>query len=106
MTTEPEDATNILPVEVEAETSPEHHPNSTDATRGEPLVQRALKRKAELVALLAALPEDAARARGDIETAIATVDDLLTGDLAHVSNMTSAQLSRWLETNKHLAELA
>ncbi len=85
--------------------APDHHENSTDATRGAPLVQRAQARRAELAALLDKLPEHAVRERTDIGTAITTVDDLLTGDLEHVSNMTSQGLSKWLESNKHLAEV-
>lgn len=80
--------------------------NTTDATRGEPLATRALKRKAELEAILATIPADRVNARNDIETALGTVEGLLTGDVEHVSHRTGEELSRWLEHSKHLAELA
>src|SRR5664279_2261299 len=80
--------------------------NSTDATRGEPIVLRVEKRKAELEAALAALPAADLRARGDIEIALASVGELLTGDTEHISHVTGAELSRWIENTKHLAELA
>ena len=78
--------------------------NSTDDTRGEPLAQRARKRKAELEKALEALPTDQVRARGDIELAIGSIDSLLTGDTEHLSAATAADLNRVLELNKHLAE--
>ncbi len=78
--------------------------NSVDATVGQPIVTRVLARKAELEATLAALPADALRARGDIALALNTVNDLLTGDLAHVPAVVCADMSRWLELNKHLGE--
>jgi len=78
--------------------------NSTDATRGEPLGARALKRRAELAAALESLSLDELRARQDIELALASVDPLLTGDLDRLSDATASELSRWLEHTKHLAE--
>lgn len=78
--------------------------NSTDATRGEPLASRALKRRAELEQALAALPDDAARARTDLTLALSSVDAMLTGDHEHLSEATASDLSRWLEGAKHLAE--
>jgi len=85
---------------------PVTHLNSTDATRGQPLVQRAQTRRAELAAYLETLPATSLRERTDIETAISMVDEQLTGDLEQMSDATRAALSRWLELNKHLAELA
>ena len=81
-----------------------HPANSTDATRGEPIALRAQKRKAELEAALAVLPTTDLRARNDIEIALASVGELLTGDTEHVSHVTAAELSRWIENTKHLAE--
>src|SRR5512140_137883 len=78
--------------------------NSTDATRGEPLAMRARKRKAELEKALKLLPADEVRPRKDIELALGSVDDLLTGDSKHLSDSTASALNRWLETTKHLAE--
>ena len=78
--------------------------NSTDATRGQPLGARVLARKDELEDALAELgPHDAA-IRQAIETALATVYLLMTGDLAHPSDVVARDLNRWLERNKHLAQ--
>jgi hypothetical protein len=38
-----------------------------------------------------------------IETAFATVYALMTGDLAHPSDVVARDLNHWLECNKHLA---
>jgi len=80
--------------------------NSVDATAGRPIVTRVLVRKRELEAALAALPASDARARLDLELALSTVSELLTGDLKHVPAMVAADMNRWLENNKHLAERA
>jgi hypothetical protein len=86
--------------------APPRHVNSVDATTGQPLVARVTARKQELVALRAALPDDDQRTRGDIDLALSTIDDLLTGDLDHVPAVVAAELNRWLEANKHVAERA
>jgi hypothetical protein len=78
--------------------------NTTDATRGEPIVIRAMKRTAELQAALAMLPAEDTRARSDIEQVLGSFEALLTGDLTAISNVTASDLSRLLERNKHLAE--
>src|SRR4051812_31708102 len=55
--------------------------NSVDATRGQPLAMRILARKNELEDALAELgPHDTVERQG-IETALATVYLLMTGDL-------------------------
>lgn len=77
---------------------------TSDATRGQPLALRAQKRKAELEAALDKLSETERRARNDIGLAISTVDSLLTGDLEHLPDVVAADLDRWLERTKHLAE--
>ena len=78
--------------------------NTTDATRGQPLWARVLARKDELEDALAELgPHDAVE-RQAIETALATVYLLMTGDLAHPSEVVARGLTRWLERNKHLAQ--
>src|SRR5436305_7805505 len=78
--------------------------NSTDATRGQPLWARVLARKDELEDALAELgPHDGVE-RMAIETALATVYALMTGDLAHPSDVVARGLSSWLERNKHLAQ--
>lgn len=77
---------------------------STDATRGQPLALRVLARKDELEDALCELgPHDVVE-RQAIETALATVYSLMTGDLAHPSDVVARGLSRWLERNKHLAQ--
>ena len=78
--------------------------NSTDATRGQPLWARVLARKDELEDALAELgPHDVVE-RTAIETALATVYLLMTGDLAHPSDVVARDLNRWLERNKHLGQ--
>lgn len=78
--------------------------NSTDATRGQPLAARVLARKNELEDALANLGPYDALMRQAIETALATVYLLMTGDLAHPSDVVARDLNRWLERNKHLAQ--
>ena len=82
------------------------HVNSVDATIGQPLIARVMARKAELESLLAALPSDDVRTRGDITLALTTIEQLMTGDLEHVPAVVAADMNRWLEHNKHLAESA
>ncbi len=79
-------------------------PNSTDATQHEPLAVRARTRRAELAAILATLPVDEKTTRGDIELALASVDALLTGDTAKLSDSTASDINKWLEGSKHLGE--
>jgi hypothetical protein len=78
--------------------------NSTDATRGQPLADRILQRKSELEDALADLTPREVLLRQAIETALATVYQLMTGDLAHPSDVIARDLNRWLERNKHLAQ--
>jgi len=96
-------ATHPIPPEKQPRPA-KHVENSTDATRGEPLAMRANKRKAELELALGKLPEDDKRARNDIEVAMSSISALLTGDVDHLSDTTAAELSRVLESSKHLAE--
>lgn len=78
--------------------------NSTDATRGHPLGERVLARKDELETALANCgPHDDSSLRLDLETALATVYQLITGDLAHPSQAVAQDLNLWLERNKYLA---
>lgn len=78
--------------------------NSTDATRGQPLAARVLARKIELEDALADLNPHDVLLRQAVETALATVYSLMTGDLAHPSDVIARDLNRWLERNKHLAQ--
>ncbi|MGE0400417.1 MAG: hypothetical protein AB7T06_27125 [Kofleriaceae bacterium] len=78
--------------------------NTTDATRGQPLADRVLQRKSELEDALADCGPHDVLLRTAIETALATVYQLMTGDLAHPSDVIARDLNRWLERNKHLAQ--
>ncbi len=91
------ETTETRPVDV-------HRENSVDATRGEPLAERALQRQAELEAALSTLQPADQRQRDDIELALAAVAELLTGDLTRLAASTAADLNGWLERTKHLAE--
>ncbi|MBA3392797.1 MAG: hypothetical protein H0T89_09140 [Deltaproteobacteria bacterium] len=82
------------------------HVNSSDATVGKPIAARVMARKQELEGLLAGLAENDVRARSDIELALSTVEELLTGDLTNIPAVVASDLNRWLEHNKHLAESA
>jgi hypothetical protein len=78
--------------------------NSSDASTGQPIVDRVMARKRELEALLASSPAEDARTQNDISTALNTVNALLSGDLSNVPAVVVADMNRWLEQNKHLAE--
>jgi len=77
--------------------------NTTDATRGQPLAARVLARKAELEDAIADVAPYEVQRRTTLETALATVYALMTGDLAHPSDVIGRALNNWLERNKHLA---
>jgi cell division septum initiation protein DivIVA len=94
------------PVQPSKQARPTKHvENSTDATRGEPLAMRAQKRKLELERALEKHPAEDVRARNDINVAVASINALLTGDVDHLPEATAAELSRLLESSKHLAEV-
>lgn len=78
--------------------------NTTDATRGQPLGARVLARKDELEDVLASLSHHEVLLKQAIETALATIYSLMTGDLAHPSDVIARDLNRWLERHKHLAQ--
>ena len=86
--------------------SPARTINSSDATTGQPMVLRVLSRKAELEGRLLTLRDDDLQARQEIDNALATIGELLTGDLEHIPPVVVAAMSRWLERNKHVAESA
>jgi hypothetical protein len=77
--------------------------NTTEAMRGSSLRARVEARKQELELGLSKLAADD-RARGDIEHALGEVTGLLTGDLDHIPRVVAAELSTWLEANKHVNE--
>jgi hypothetical protein len=76
--------------------------NTTDATRGQPLAARVLARKVELEDALADCRPYEVLRRTVLETALATVYALITGDLAHPPDVIAHALNDWLERNKHL----
>jgi hypothetical protein len=78
--------------------------NTTDATRGQPLAARILARKDELEDALAELGRYDTLERLTIETALATVYALMTGNLSHPSDVIARNLSAWLERNKYVAQ--
>ncbi len=82
------------------------HINSVDATTGQPMIARVLQRKAELEARRETLREDDLQTRSDIDLALTTIGELLTGDLAHIPQVVVADMSKWLERSKHVAEIA
>ena len=86
--------------------SQDRHINSVDATAHQPLVDRVQARKLELEGLLAGLNDNDLGTKGDIGLALATVNELLTGDLANVPPVVGVDMNRWLERNKHLGERA
>ena len=76
--------------------------NTVEATRGQPLIARVLARKIELEDALAdCAPYDETQ-RKAIETALAAVYGLITGDLAHPPRVVARALSAWLERNKYV----
>jgi hypothetical protein len=78
--------------------------NTTDETRGQPLAARVLARKDELEDALSDLGPRDELERQAIETALATVYMLLTGDFVHPPTVVAHALSAWLERNKYLAQ--
>lgn len=80
--------------------------NSTDATIGQPLVARVQQRQQELATALAAVPDDNGHLHAEITLALDTVHSLLSGDLQNIPAVVAADMNRWLERNKHVAEVA
>ncbi len=81
------------------------HINSVDATIGQPMIARVLSRKAELEAIRQTLRETELQTLSDIDLALQTIDGLLTGDHANIPPVVVADMNKWLERSKHLAEL-
>jgi len=80
----------------------QRHVYRVDATVGQPIVARVMTREHQLEAILAALPANDLRERADVNLALGTIGELLTGDLTAVPPIVVADMSRWLEHNKHL----
>ncbi len=67
------------------------------------LADRVLERKNDLEDALADLGPRDELEREAIETALATIYPLITGDLVRPPAVVACRLNRWLERNKHLA---
>ena len=80
------------------------HINSVDATTGQPMIARVLARKSELEAIRQTLHETDLQTLSDIDVALQTIDGLLTGDHSNIPPVVVADMSKWLERSKHLAE--
>ncbi len=72
------------------------------ATRSQPLAARVIARKNELEDALANCGPHDVLERQAIQTALASVYDLMTGDIFHPCAVVACGLSRWLERNRHL----
>jgi hypothetical protein len=83
-----------------------HRINSVDASIGQPIVARVMARKLELEALLAGLAPGQPTVANDITMTLTAINELLSGDLEHVPAVVVADMNRWLERGKHLAESA
>jgi hypothetical protein len=77
--------------------------NTTDGTVGQRLRDRVAARKAELEAAIAS-PTTDERTRSDLQSALGQVEGMLTGNLDQIPRVVAANLSAWLEANKHLDE--
>ena len=80
--------------------------NSTDATVGQPIIERVQTRQRELSKVLATLPPENGTLRSEIQLALDTVAGLLPADPTDVPSVVMRSLSVWLEENKYLAENA
>ncbi len=80
--------------------------NSVEEMRGQPLAARVQARRTELEQALEDLGPEETLAHREIEQALATVASLSTGVLTHPPEPVAAQLSQWLERNKHLGLVA
>jgi len=80
-----------------------NEPNTTDANVGKSLRRRVEIRKVEIESAIAKASTDK-RVRGELEIALGELDQLLSGDLDHIPKVVAAELSTWLEANKHIDE--
>jgi|HubBroStandDraft_3_1064219.scaffolds.fasta_scaffold873603_1 hypothetical protein len=78
------------------------YPSPTEGHLGVPLVERTLARMLELDAVLENLDDDSIIEARAIETALATADSLMTGDIEHPSDVVSHALARWLDQTRNL----
>ncbi|CAN5149399.1 hypothetical protein BH11MYX1_BH11MYX1_51960 [soil metagenome] len=79
-----------------------HNANSVDVLRGHPLGERVLARQAELEQARDGLHEGSVELTA-IDTALSTLDQFLSADFDHLTDVTARDLTNWLERNKYLA---
>ncbi len=75
--------------------------NTRGPTTGHGLRRRVEARKGELQASLHNSTLHP-RVRLDVESVLAEIQGLLTGDLDHIPRVVAAELNTWLEANEHL----
>ncbi len=78
--------------------------SSAEASRHLFLGERVLVRKQELESALESCKAEDSLLRETLEFALATLEPMLTGDLAHPSAVVAHDLNLWLERHKHLAQ--
>lgn len=78
-----------------------HNLNSVEAMRGSPIAERVLARQAELVEKMDQMEEGSIEYQA-IDTALATLEQFLGGDLDNPSDVVVHDLNDWLERNKYL----
>ena len=66
------------------------------------LINQVNTRRDELTLALTRIGKDDAASRTEIETALGSLVPMLTGDLEHLPDMVSRDLTRWLEVNKRI----
>jgi electron transfer flavoprotein alpha subunit len=76
--------------------------NTVETMRGHPLAERVLARQAELEAALINIESGQSVEAIAIETALASLAQLLTGDVDHPASMVAHDLNNWLERNRYL----
>ena len=69
---------------------------------GVPLVERVLARMLELDAVLERTSDRSSMLAHAIDTALATAESLVTGDIEHPSEVVSRALVRWLDSTRNL----
>ena len=73
------------------------------AVPSRPLAARVLARKDELEDALADCPPHDEPLRHALDTALAGIYQLVTGDIAHPSGVVARAMTRWLDRHRHLA---
>lgn len=87
------------------ETRQDTYTDDDAAKHGQGVRTQVIARRAELEARLAELQnseQQGAPAVEAIELALATLTELLPGDLDHITPSIALPLTHWLESNKHL----